>query len=304
MKRLLKGLLWVTLVIVLAACGSSSGGEGNKQVTIGSKNFTEQYLLSKMTVFLLEENGFNVDEMSDMGSSVLREAHLNKQVDMVWDYTGTVLVTYMGEDPVTDPQEAFDEVERLDKEENDITWINKTEVNNTYALTMKQSEADELGIHAISDLAAYINDNPNTITVATDAEFANRDDGLPGLQDVYEFNFGADNIKEMQVGLQYEAIDTGQVNVAMGFGTDSQIPEYDLVVLEDDKQFFPAYHAAVGIHTDVLEEYPEIEDITKQLAEKLDDDVMRELNYRVDVEGQNVGTVAKEWLIDQGMLED
>ena len=301
MKQFLKMFIPIVLVaVLLAACG---GGGGN-QITIGSKNFTEQYLLSKMTVLLLEDNGFQVDEKSDMGSSVLREALLNKQVDMVWDYTGTVLVTYMGEDPVTDGDEAFEEVKRLDKEENDITWINKTDVNNTYALTMKQSKADELGIQSISDLAAYIHDNPGGISVATDAEFANRDDGLPGLQEVYGFNFGADNIVEMQVGLQYEAINTDQVDVAMGFGTDSQIPEYDLIVLDDDKQFFPAYHAAVGIHTDVLENNPEIEEITAQLAEKLNDDVMRELNYQVDVEGQNVDTVAREWLVENGLLEE
>lgn len=300
MKNFLKVLFTMVLIVsIVAACGG-----GGDKITVGSKNFTEQYLLSEMTVLLLEDNGFQVDEKSDMGSSVLREAHLNKQVDLVWDYTGTILVTYMGEEPLTDPDETFEEVKRLDKEQHDITWMNKADVNNTYALTMKRSKADELGIHSISDLAAYINDNPGAISVATDAEFANREDGLPGLQEVYGFTFGADNIVEMQVGLQYEAIDTDQVDVAMGFGTDSQIPEYDLIVLEDDKQFFPAYHAVVGIHTDVLENNPEIEDITRQLSEKLNDEIMRELNYQVDVEGKNVETVAKEWLVDNGLLQE
>lgn len=304
MKPFFKMCLSVMLVAsALVACAGNGDPENQKEITIGSKNFTEQYLLSTMTVLLLEENGFQVDEKSNMGSSVLREAMLNKQVDMVWDYTGTVLVTYMGEDPLTDPEEAFEEVKKRDKEENDISWINKTDVNNTYALVMAQDKADELGIHSISDLAAYINDNPEAISVATDAEFANREDGLPGVQEVYGFRFGADRIKEMQVGLQYEAINNGQVDVAMGFGTDSQIKQYDLAVLEDDKQFFPAYHAAVGIHSDVLENNPEIEDITQQLSTRLDDDVMRSLNYQVDVEGKNVGTVARDWLVDNGLLE-
>lgn len=301
MKQYLKVVLSVMLVVViLAACG----GGGGKQITIGSKNFTEQYLLSKMTVMLLEDNGFTVDEKSDMGSSVLREALLNEQVDMVWDYTGTVLVTYMGEDVMTDPEAAFEEVKKLDKERNDITWINKSEINNTYALTMKQDVADDLGIQSISDLAAYINENPGSLSIATDAEFANREDGIPGIEKIYGFEFGSDSIIEMQVGLQYEAINTDQVDIAMGFATDSQIPEYNLSVLEDDKQFFPVYNAAVGIHTKVLENNPEIEEITKQLADKLNDEIMRELNYQVDVEGKNVGTVAKEWLVENGLLEE
>src|SRR5699024_336982 len=113
-------------------------GGGGKEVTVGAKNFTEQYLLSEMTVLLLEDNGFKVDEKSDMGSSTLRNAMTNKQVDMVWDYSGTVLVTYLGEEPIIDSDKAFEEAKKLDKEENDIVWMNESEVNNTYCLIMPQ----------------------------------------------------------------------------------------------------------------------------------------------------------------------
>lgn len=305
MRNFMKVVLSITLVMgVLSACGGGSGGSGDKQITVGAKNFTEQFLLSKMTVLLLEDNGFKVEEKNNMGSSVLRKAMLNEQVDVVWDYSGTVLVTYLGKEPIAEGQKAFDKVKQLDKEKNSIVWMNKSEVNNTYALIMQKEQADKLGIKSISDLASYINKNPGDLSMATDAEFANRKDGLPGVEKTYGFEFGAEQIKKMKVGLQYEAIKDDQVDVAMGFATDPRIREYDLIILEDDKQFFPAYHAMFGANQSVYDKYPKIKEITKPLAEKLNSKIMRELNYQVDVEGKSVTQVAETWLVENGLLEE
>lgn len=287
--------------IILAACGSASSNE--KEVTIGSKSFTEQLLLSKMTHILLEENGFKVEEKNNMGSNVLRAALTNNQVDMAWDYTGTGLVTYLDQDPIADQQKAFEAVKKMDKEKNSITWMNLSNINNTYTLMMRQDHAKELGIESISDLAEYVNNNPGEITMATDAEFSERPDGLKGLQDHYGFEFGADNVTKMKLGLTYEALKNEQVEVSMGFATDSRIKAYDLINLNDDKKFFPAYSGAVVIKQDVLDTYPEIKDITAKLSEKLNDDVMQELNYAVDVDEKSVEKVATNWLKENGLLE-
>lgn len=299
MKKMIT-LALTMLVLVLAAC--SSGGSEDKSVTVGAKNFTEQFLLAKMTTLVLEDNGYTVDEKSNLGSTALRQALENNQVDLTWDYTGTGLVTYMSEDPIADKQEAFDTVKQLDEERNDIIWTNLSDVNNTYSVVMTQEKSDELGIKSIAELAEYVNNNPGELTFGTDAEFGNRDDGLPGLQDSYEFEFGDENISEMTYGLQYEALYNGEVDVAMGFSTDSRIREYNLVNLEDPKSFFPSYNAAVAMTLETYENHPEIEELLKPMAEALDSEVMTELNYQVDVEERSVDDVAEEYLTENGLL--
>ncbi|PPA69964.1 glycine/betaine ABC transporter substrate-binding protein [Jeotgalibacillus proteolyticus] len=287
--------------VILASC--SGIGIAEKEVTVGGKNFTEQYLLSEMTAFLLVEEGFKVNQMNNLGSSVVRSALENGQVDLMWEYTGTALMTYMGEEPIIDPGEAFEKVKEIDSEK-EIHWMNMSNVNNTYALAMRAEQAEELGIESISDLAEYINENPGELSMASDAEFANRADGIPGLQETYGFEFGSTQINQMDIGLTQRALDNEQVEVSVAFETDATIKSYNLIVLEDDQEFFPPYRAAVSINQDILDEYPEIEDITAILAERLDSSIMRELNYRVDIDGESVSVVAYEWLRDNGLVEE
>ncbi|OIU72022.1 glycine betaine ABC transporter substrate-binding protein [Rossellomorea aquimaris] len=291
----------VAFTLFLSSC--SSVGVGGKQVSVGGKNFTEQYLLSEMTAFLLKEEGFEVKEMNNLGSTVVRKALENEQVDLMWEYTGTALITYMGKEPISDPEETFQKVKAIDAK-NGILWMNMSEVNNTYALAMTKEKSKELGIKSISDLASYIKENPGKLTIASDAEFANRPDGLPGVEKKYGFNFGAENIKQMDIGLTQRALDNNQVDVSVAFETDATIREYGLVTLEDDKHFFPPYRAAVSINEETYEKYPEIKEITARLADKLNSDIMRELNYKVDIEGNSVSVVAHDWLVENGLLED
>ncbi len=299
MGNLLKLIPLLIIMLILSACSGVAG----KEVTVGGKNFTEQYILSEMTAFLLVEEGFKVNQMNNLGSSVVRSALVNGQVDMMWEYTGTALITYMGEESIADPQAAFQKVKEIDSD-NGIHWMNMSEVNNTYALVMRSEQASELGIESISDLADYINENPGELSMASDAEFANRSDGLPGVEDTYGFEFGSGQVNQMDLGLTQRSLNNEQVDVSVAFETDATIRSYDLVVLEDDEQFFPPYRAAVTINEDVFEEYPEIEEITARLAENLNSDIMRELNYLVDVEGQSVSVVAYDWLVENGFLEE
>ncbi|SFM21303.1 osmoprotectant transport system substrate-binding protein [Gracilibacillus orientalis] len=299
MKKIL-GLLTIILLttLILSACG-----DDEKHVTVGAKNFTEQFLIAKMTELILVENGFEVDMKDNLGSTALRKALENDQVDITWDYTGTGLVTYNDQEPIADKQEAYEKVNEIDTEENGITWTNLSEVNNTYTLVMRSDQSDELGIKSISDLAEYVNNNPGELKMATDAEFANRPDGLPGVYEAYGFEFGSDQVSEMSYGLNYDALNNDEVDVAVGFATDSRIREYDLMNLEDDQQFFPSYNAAISMTSEVYENYPEIEEIFEPLAEQLNSETMRELNYQVDVEERSVQDVAEEYLSDNGLLE-
>jgi osmoprotectant transport system substrate-binding protein len=293
------GILILTLM--LSAC--SNVGIGGKQISVGGKNFTEQYLLSEMTAFLLKEEGFKVKQMNNLGSTVVRKALENEQVDMMWEYTGTALITYMGQEPMSDPEKTFQKVKELDAK-RDIHWMNMSNVNNTYALAMNKDQAKELGIVSISDLADYVNNNPGELTMASDAEFANRPDGLPGVEELYGFKFGSGQIKQMDLGLTQRALNNRQVDVSVAFETDATIVDYDLVTLKDDKKFFPPYRAAVSINKSVYEKYPEIKGITAKLADKLNSDIMRELNYKVDIEGNSVSVVAHDWLVENGLIEE
>ncbi|WP_181350977.1 glycine betaine ABC transporter substrate-binding protein [Thalassobacillus sp. CUG 92003] len=303
MKNVFRLTLTLLLsTVLLTACGGSGGASGDKEVTIGSKSFTEQLLLSKMTAMLLEDNGFSVEEKNNMGSNVLRSALESKQVDMAWDYTGTGLVTYLDEDPVPNAEEAFERVKEIDKE-NGIDWVNLSEINNTYTIMMRQKQSEEIGITKLSELAEYMNNNSGEMTLATDVEFSERPDGLDGLEEFYGFEYGADQVETMDLGLTYESLQKKQVDTAVGFATDSRIEDYNLVNLEDDKQFFPDYTAAVVINEGINEEYPEIAELTAGISDNMNSDTMRKLNYQVDIEEKSVKDVAEQWLTDQGLIE-
>ncbi len=298
-KRLLTTLSIVVLIF-LVACG---GGD-KKEVTVGYKGFTEQYVLGKLTTIMLEENGFTVDEKSNLGSTALRKALENKQVDLSWDYVGTGLVTYLGEEPIADGVEAFNKLNEIDQAENDIIWTNLNDIDNAYAIVMRAEHAEELGIVTMSDLAAYLNENPGGLKMATNAEFLNRPDGIPGVEETYGFEFTNDSIHEMDLGLTYSALYDGEVDASVATATDSRIIEFDLVILEDDKGFFPAYNAALAMTTDIYEKYPEIEEIFEPLSAILNSDTIRELNYQVDIEERNEEDVAREFLIENGLIEE
>ncbi len=226
----------VFVACLLSGCGVFGAGQ---TITIGAKTFTEQYILSEMTFHLLEYHGYQVRQMSNLGSNVVRTALENGQVDLAWEYTGTALVNYLGEEPIIDPMQAYEKVKEIDQE-NGLVWMNMSDVNNTYCLIVSREVADELNLKTISDLAAHVQNSGETFSMGTDAEFANRPDGLPGVEERYQFEFGANHIRQMDAGLLYEALYNEQIDVAVGFETDSRIQRYDLVILEDDRSFFSA----------------------------------------------------------------
>ena len=214
-NKLISGMMIVVILSMLTSC--STVGIGGKQISVGGKNYTEQYLVSEMTAFLLEDAEYDVKQMNNLSSTVVRKALENKQVDMMWEYTGTALLTYMGKDTIADPTKAFQKVKEIDAKNNDIHWMNMSNVNNTYALAMRKERAKELGIQSISDLADYMNDHPGELTIASDADFANRPDGIPGVEKTYGFEFNSSQINQMDIGLTQRALHNGDVDVSVAF---------------------------------------------------------------------------------------
>ena len=277
-----------------------AGAAQAQEIVVGGKNFTEQQLLSAMTAQLLEANGFDVDNRAGMGSAAVRQAMENGQIDVYWEYTGTSLITYNQVEEKLDAQATYDRVKELDAEKG-IVWLDASEANNTYALAMREEQADELGIATLSDLAERVN-GENDLTLASNAEFYARPDGLLPLQEAYGFEFARSDVSRMDSGLVYEALRNGDVDVGVVFATDGRIPAFDFVVLEDDQGYFPAYAIAPVVRDEVLETHPEVGELMNALAAKLDDPTMAALNAKVDVEGVSIENAATEFLAASGLM--
>ncbi|MFG6137729.1 glycine betaine ABC transporter substrate-binding protein [Halomonas sp. B23F22_10] len=269
-------------------------------ITVGGKNFTEQLILADMTVQYLDARGYEVEERSGMGTTVLRQAQENGQVDLYWEYTGTSLISYNKVTESLSPEEAYQRVKALDAEK-DLVWLAPSEANNTYALAMREDQARELEIASISDLAEAINAG-HELVLASNATFYSRDDGLRPMQETYGFEFGRRNVKRMDQGLTLPSLDQEEVDVAMTTATNGRIPALDLTVLEDDRRFFPDYALTPVVREKTLTANPDLAEQMNALSALLDDQTMARLNARVDVERETVEDVAEAFLEQHDLL--
>ncbi|HEV7367474.1 glycine betaine ABC transporter substrate-binding protein [Arenibaculum sp.] len=269
-------------------------------IVVGGKNFTEQQLLAEMTAQYLQAKGYEVDKKAGMGSAVVRQAQENGQVDLYWEYTGTSLINY---NKVTDKlpaDEVYKRVKELDGAKG-LVWLNPSKANNTYALAMQKGEAAEMGISSISDLAKAVNDGKG-LTLASNAEWYARDDGLKPLQKTYGFEFDRSDVKRMDSGLTYQALKEDQADIALVFATDGRIPAFNFLVLKDDKGFFPNYALTPVVREETLKKHPELAELMNALSAKLDDDIISFLNAQVDVERKTIEDVAADFLKSQNMI--
>jgi osmoprotectant transport system substrate-binding protein len=297
-----KKLIGLTIILCLVLMVSVSVFSQEKRINVGAKDFTEQYILGHMISTLLEENGFNVNLSMGTGSDITRNALVSGQTDMYPEYTGTAWLIYLGhEDIITDPDDLFEKVSKEDLEKNGIVWLEGSGINNTYAIAITKEKSEATGITTLSELAEYVNEYQD-LDWAIDHEFAERADGLPGLAEHYGMNVAKENMKIMEIGLTYEAVQRGQADMMMVFATDGKIKRFDLQVLEDDKQFFPVYTLCVTVREEILNQYPEIEEILTPISD-LTDEVMQELNYQVDSVGLPERLVARNFLAENGYLD-
>ncbi len=277
-------------------------------VTVGSKEFTEQLVLGQIAILALEHHGIStVDETGLGGTIIAREALEGGDIDLYWEYTGTGLITIHGfDEAITDPDEAYEIVRGIDEEEYGLIWLDYTPFDNTYAIMMRQADAEELGINTISDLANAINEGveapePGTWVFGSNHEYSTRDDGYPGLLEHYDFEF--DDVDVMDYGILYGALRDGDIAVSMAFATDGRIPAFNLVILEDDLNYHPVYNCAPVVRAEVLEAAPQIADILNPIAAALDVDSMSTLNMLVDEQDYLPVEAAEEWLLEQGFIE-
>ncbi len=294
MLKIVKKLALTFALPVLAASSIHAS-----EIVIGGKNFTEQQLLTEITSQYLEIKGFDVEKRAGMGSTVLRKAQENGQVDLYWEYTGTSLLNYNKYKEKLNPSEVYQKVKELDAKKG-LVWLNASSANNTYALAMRKDAAEKAGIQSLSDLADAVN-NDAGLQLAVNAEFYARDDGFKPLQKAYGFKMKRKDIKRMDSGLTYTALKEEQVDIALVFATDGRIQAFNFVTLADDKNYFPNYALTPVIRADTLAANPALEGLLNKLSAMIDDNIMRDLNARVDVLHMPIEKTAKEFLAGVGI---
>ncbi|MFJ1337797.1 glycine betaine ABC transporter substrate-binding protein [Pseudomonas caricapapayae] len=267
-------------------------------IRLGARVFTEQTVLAEITARYLNQNGFDVRITGGLGSNLARSAHETGQLDMVWEYTGVSLVSYNHiEERMPSAAATYAKVKELDARK-DLIWLTPSKFSNTYALALPRNIAELYPqVNSISQLNQVLREEKDrSHVVALDTEFANRPDGLVGLTETYDLQLTRRNIRQMDAGLVYTALRNGQVFSGLVYTTDGRLSAFDLKLLEDDKHYFPDYTAAPVVRKEVLDAHPQLTTLLKPLAEQLDDQTMRELNAKVDVEHQSPGKVAAEYL--------
>lgn len=308
-------VLTLVLIVMTAGCGAPA----EKEVTISNKNFTEQYIIGQMMKQLLEDRGFKVNLVSDLTTMALRDAMEAGDVDICADYTGTGWMTHLAHEfePGTDNNELYDLVKEED-EGNGFIWLNPMWNNNTYALASWPEFVEDNSLETLSDLAALYRQNDGKIKTFIGFEFSTRPDGLPALEEVYDFEIDDGFLMTGLPGVSLIALENHECDVAMVFGTDAAIAEHSWHVYVEDIPFFPPYDLTPYVRGEVLDNNPEIEGILNELvatfpgggesatAEIISEcqQVWQELNAKVDIEMMEPDEVAREYLLQHGLIEE
>ncbi|MBC7269789.1 MAG: glycine betaine ABC transporter substrate-binding protein [Streptomyces sp.] len=320
-RTLLAGSVAASALTAASGCGLTSGspmvddvrpgsiGQGEPlkgaELTVTSKEFTEQLILGAIMGIAFEAAGAEVlDRTGIQGSVGTREAVKSGDADANYEYTGTAWITYLGNtEPIADPQEQWEAVRKADLEEG-LTWLPPAELNNTYALAMNQSNAKKYGTKTLTEVAELADSDPGAVTLCVEGEFRNRADGLPGMSEKYGMDIPAANITQMDTGIIYTQTAKGACTYGEVFTTDGRIKSMDLVVMDDDKKFFPNYNAAPEINTKTLKEWPAIANVINPVTARLDNAVAQELNAKVDVDGEDPHQVALDWMVKEGFVKE
>jgi glycine betaine/choline ABC-type transport system substrate-binding protein len=289
------------LLTILLAAGVLAGCQERDTLKVGGKDFGESQVLSEMMAILAEAEGIPVTRLIGLGPTRLNmEALKRGDIDLYAEYNGTGLVM-LGQPALVDGDAAQERVEEL-YAPLDISWGERFGFANNYGIVMRGEVAAGLGIERISDLAEHADE----LSIGIDADFESRPlDGFGPMVSRYGLSFGsvevvtADRRPEL-----YDMLLDGSIEVLEGFTTDGQISDYNLVLLEDDLEFFPVYEAAPFVRNDALARFPALREVFASLAGRIDEETMQELNRQVDLDGYSPGAVARAALVDMGLLDD
>ncbi|GAA2479478.1 glycine betaine ABC transporter substrate-binding protein [Streptomyces gobitricini] len=288
--------------------GSVGRGQPLKgaSLTVTSKNFSENLVLGHMIGLIFKAAGAEVLDRTNLpGSLSGREAIIQGDADAIYEYTGTAWITYLGKQtPVPGEREQWEAVRDADVR-NGVSWLPPSALDNTYTLAISERNNARYGLRTLSDVAELSRRDPSAVTLCVENEFASREDGLPGMERAYGMDIPAAGIRKMDAGIIYTQVaESGSCLLGEVYTTDGRIKAMDLDTMEDDRHFFPHYNAAPALHSATYAKYPVIADLLGPLSARLNTAVARELNARVDVDGEDPHQVAKEWLVEEGFISE
>jgi len=292
--------------LALAASLTLSSMATAAPIVMTTKSFTEQHILSALTTQYLRKQGFEIEPKTNIAPVIGRNAMINKQVDMTWEYTGTSLIIFNHITQRMSPDETWQTVKKLDAKLG-LVWLNPAPMNNTYAFAMSAKRAEAEHIETISQMVAKLEhvrqtDPDNNWMLGLDLEFAGRSDGLKPLQKAYNMPLDRPQIRQMDPGLLYNAIRDGFVDAGLVYTTDGRVKGFDLKVLKDDKGFFPSYAVTPVVTAKALKDHPGLDAALNKLSPLITDEAITEMNKRVDIDHQSPQQVAHDFLTSHNML--
>lgn len=297
----LRATVSLALAVLVLGVVSSAGmaGDGAKlTVRIGSKNFTEQFVLAEMYAQALEARGYRVERFINLGGTLIAHQSLvSGKIDMYPEYTGTALAAVVKGQVNSDPEVVYKQVKEYYEKNLSLTLLNQSRMNNGYVLVTLPETAQKHKLKTLSDLAKA----SKQLTLGAGPEWADREDGVPGLKKVYGMDFK--DVKYMLTALKYQALRDRQVDVINGFGTDGQISAMKLARLDDDRRFWPPYRVAPVIRREIAQNYPGIVTILNAVTVLLTDEGQAELNWHVDGLKEEPRDVARDFLKKQGLVK-
>ncbi|MEI3422098.1 MAG: glycine betaine ABC transporter substrate-binding protein [Butyricimonas faecihominis] len=289
------GLLALFIGLVLL-----SGCESKKDtIHIATKPMSEQFILGEMLALLIEENSdlhVKITKGVGGGTSNIHPAMVKGDFDLYPEYTGTGWLVILKKDTLLPPDQLFSELQKEYSREYGLKWVAPYGFNNAYSLAVSNEMAKKYNLKTFSDLALY----PDLFTFGAEYDFYEINDGYADLCAYYNLKFKKN--LDMDIGLKYEAMKSGKIDVINIFTTDGQLSHANLTVLKDDKHFFPSYYCATIVREETLKEHPELERILEKMNGILTDQEMADMNYKVDVEHRTEREVAVEFLKKKGLL--
>lgn len=307
------------LSLGLAACSFGGGGDTEVAGTgeladydlegqsfqVGSKDFDEQLVLGNIATLALLEAGADVEYTDLAGTSAARDALESGEIDMYWEYNGTGWGTHLGNSlaPEDLPENLTEEVAERDLEQNDIRWLEAAPFNNTYAFAVAE-ESDVLDdVETISDIKELAQEDPSAVSLCVESEFSTRDDGLPGLEEFYGFDWPDDQVEVIDTGLVYTQTDAGECTFGEVFTSDGRIANLGLEIIEDDQNFFPPYNPSINIREEAYQQAPDaLSGLFSDVSSALTLEKMTELNKRVSADGEDPEDVARDFLQSEGLI--
>lgn len=296
MKKYMKNRLLALFIglVLLSGCESRKD-----TIHIATKPMSEQFILGEMLALLIEENSdlhVKITKGVGGGTSNIHPAMVKGDFDLYPEYTGTGWLVILKKDSLLPPGQLFSELQKEYSREYGLKWVAPYGFNNAYSLAVSNEMAKKYNLKTFSDLALY----PDLFTFGAEYDFYEINDGYADLCAYYNLKFKKN--LDMDIGLKYEAMKSGKIDVINIFTTDGQLSHANLTTLKDDKHFFPSYYCATIVREETLKEHPELERILEKMNGILTDQEMADMNYKVDVEHRTEREVAVEFLRKKGLL--